>query len=231
MGGWTELVLAYAVFAASHFVPSLGGLRERLIVRMGRRGYFVAYGGVSLVLQGWMIVAAGRAPYVELWLPEPWTRWVPFSAMPVAVLLAAVGMGSRYPFTLGRRGEGFDPAVPGLARLGRHPLLLALGLWSGAHLVANGDVAHLLVFGGFAGMSLAAMVLCDRRAQAALPEAEVARLFRAAPILGLGALADGGWRRAEGRGLLRRLVLAGLVWGVLLALHPLVIGVSPWPVP
>lgn len=231
MGGWTELALAYAVFAASHFVPSLGGLRERLIARMGRRGYFAAYGGVSLLVLGWLIVAAGRAPYVELWPPAPWTRWVPFLAMPVAVLLTVVGVGSRYPFTLGRRGEGFDPAVPGLARLGRHPLLLALGLWSGAHAVANGDVAHVLVFGGFAGMSLAAIVLFDRRARAALPGAEVARLFRAAPILGLGALADGEWRKVEGRGLLWRLVLAGLVWGALLALHPVVIGVSPWPAP
>jgi hypothetical protein len=102
-------------------------------------------------------VSAGRAPYVELWPALAWQRWLPNLAMPAAFVLAACGMGAAQPFTLGgRRADRFDPAEPGLAAVTRHPLLLALALWSGAHLAANGDLAHVVVFGGFFAMSLAA---------------------------------------------------------------------------
>lgn len=229
MTQWTEFALAYAAFGGSHFLPARGGLRARLIGAVGRRAYFTVYGVVSLLGLVWLIAAAGRAPFVALWPPEPWTRWVPNLIMPVAMVLTLMAFGNHSPFTLGSRREaGFDPEIPGLAALSRHPLPLALAMWSGAHLLPNGDLTHVLLFGGFAGMSLAAIPVFDRRARLALSEPEAAALFLAAPLLRPAVVLERGWRQRNGRGLVWRLVLAVLIWGAALALHQPLIGVSPF---
>ena len=112
-----------------------------------------------------------------------WTRWVPNLVMPVAVFLAVAGVGLRYPFTPGgRRAAVFDPAHPGFAALTRHPLLWALALWSATHLPPNGDLAHIRMFGEFAAVSIAAILMFDRRAMKTLSVADRAALFRAAPF-------------------------------------------------
>jgi uncharacterized membrane protein len=230
MTGWTEFVLAMAAFLASHFLPVRGGLRDRLINLIGRRAYFAAYGVISVLVLVWLVLAAGRAPYVELWVPDSWTRQVPLLAMPVAVFLAVVGVGSGYPHTLGgRRGAVLDVANPGLAAITRHPLFWALSIWSAAHLPPKGDLAHVIMFGGFCAMGLAAMPACDRRATAALGAAGAAKVFAAAPILSPAPLFDAGWLRDNRKTLVRCGLVAAAIWGGSIALHETVIGVSPLP--
>lgn len=226
--GWAEFAAAFLVFAASHFLPRLGGLRQRLIAGLGRRWYFGVYGGLSLLALVWLIGAAGRAPFVELWPMLPWTRHVPGVVMPVAILLAVSGVATPYPFTLGSaRGAVFDPANPGLAALTRHPMLWALALWSASHLLPNGDLAHVLLFGGFAGMSLAGMVIYDGRGRRARSGEMTARLYRAAPVLSPLPLLSLAWLGANGPRLVNRLLIAAAVWGVVFRLHLPVVGVSP----
>jgi uncharacterized membrane protein len=227
---WLPFALALGAFAASHYLPAATGLRERLVARFGRRAYFTAYGLVSLVLLAWLIAAAGRAPYVELWPQHPWQRWLPNLAMPLAFVLAACGIGLSQPFTLGgRRSTRFDPADPGLAALTRHPLLLALAFWSGTHLVANGDLAHALLFGGFLAMSLVAMGAADRRAARELPAGEAAAFFGETALLSLAPLGDRAWRLRTMPGLGKRALLGLAVWLVALLMHEAVIGVPPLP--
>lgn len=223
MTGWTEYTLALALFAASHFVPRLWGLRERLIGAAGRRVYFSVYGVISLALLVWVIAAAGRAPYVELWPQWPWTRWVPNVAMPVALVLVACGIGMAQPYTLGGR-KTFDPAQPGFAAMSRHPLFLALALWAGAHLVPNGDLAHVILFGSFTAMALAAIPAFDARARRASDLLSHTALFSLRP------LANPHWRRANLRRLLIRTAIGLILWMGTLHFHALVIGVSPFPV-
>jgi uncharacterized membrane protein len=226
---WTEFALAWLVFLLSHFLPSLG-LRDRLIAAMGRRSYFAIYGILSVLCVVWLISAAARAPFVELWPPEPWTRWVPLLTMPFAVFLATCAIGGRYPFSLGgHRAGAFDLASPGLARLSRHPLPLALALWSGAHLFPNGDLAHVLLFGSFAALGLAAIPMFDHRARAALPPADVEAMFQVAPILSASAMFDRHWLSASARSLFLRVVWSMLVLVLILALHETVIGVPLLP--
>lgn len=225
MTGWAEYTLALALFAASHFVPRLGGLRERLIGAVGRRVYFAAYGVISLALLVWVIAAAGRTPYVELWPQLPWTRWVPNLTMPVALVLVACGIGAAQHYTLGG-SKTFDPAQPGFAAVSRHPLFLALALWAGAHLYPNGDLAHVILFGSFAAMALAAIPAFDAKARrAAGPD-----IFAQTALLSLKPMTCSAWRRANLRRVLIRSAIGLLVWMALLHLHGLVIGVSPFPV-
>ena len=230
MTGWAEYTLALALFVASHFLPRLGGLRERLIGAVGRRAYFSAYGALSVVLLVWVISGAIRAPHVELWPQLPWTRWVPNLAMPVALMLVTCGIGLRQPFTLGgRRGAAFDPARPGFAAISRHPLFVALALWSGAHLVPNGDLAKVILFGSFLVMALAAIPAFDARARRALA-GDAGAFFANTAILSPAPLMRRDWLRANARSTAIRAGIGLLLWVALLHLHAMVIGVSPFPI-
>lgn len=227
---WLPFALALTAFVASHYLPGATGLRAVLIDRLGRRAYFTGYGVLSLLLLGWLVAAATTAPYVELWPALPWQRWLPNLAMPLAFVLAACGLGLAQPFTLGgRRTARLNPADPGLAAVTRHPLLLALALWSGAHLAANGDLAHALVFGGFLAMALVAIRAADARAARDLAPPEAAAFFRATALLSPAPFADPAWRRRNAPHLAARAIVGLLLWLAALHLHAAVIGVSPLP--
>ena len=132
---WAEFLLALAAFLGSHVIPMR--LRDPLIARLGRRGYILAYSLLSLALLYWLILAAGRAPPVALWPQEPWSRWLVNLAMPLAVLAAA---------TAGMAG-----------------LMAAFTLWASAHLLANGDLAHVVLFGLLLAYAVLGLVIALRR--------------------------------------------------------------------
>ncbi|MFO1166179.1 MAG: NnrU family protein [Paracoccus sp. (in: a-proteobacteria)] len=132
---WAEFSIALAAFLGSHVIPAR--LRAPLIARFGKRAYVIGYSILSLALLYWLIVASGRAPYIELWPQEPWMRWLVNLAMPVAVLAAAVG--------------------------GMAGLMAGFALWAGAHLVANGDLAHGILFGLMLIYALFGLGICLRR--------------------------------------------------------------------
>ena len=132
---WAEFSIALAAFLGSHVIPAR--LRAPLIARFGKRAYVIGYSILSLALLYWLIVASGRAPYVELWPQEPWMRWLVNLAMPLAVLAAAVA--------------------------GMAGLMAGFALWAGAHLVANGDLAHGILFGLMLIYALFGLGICLRR--------------------------------------------------------------------
>jgi uncharacterized membrane protein len=230
-GSWAELAAAGIAFLASHLLPARPRLRAALCALAGERVYVAVYALVSLVLLGWLIAAAGRAPFVEVWEFAPWQMWVPNIAMPVACLLAAFGIGADNPFSFGgRNAQAFDPAHPGIAGVTRHPLLLAIVLWAASHVVPNGDLAHVLLFGTFALAGIMGMLAIDRRTQRAMGPEQWQRLAARTSLLPCAALIGGRWRPDLRRLSWRRVAIAVLLYGGLLALHQPVIGVSPQPV-
>ena len=221
--GWAEFVAAIAVFFLSHTVPVRPPLRPRLEAVLGARGFTLVYSALSLAVLAWLIVAAGRAPYVQLWGWAPWQVHVPLITMLPACLIVALAVGRPNPFSFGgARAQEFDPARPGIARWMRHPLLVALALWAFAHMVPNGNLAHVLLFGLFGGFALLGGRLIDRRKRREMG-AEWARLDaarRAGPLLP---------RPVQPLGAVLRLGAGvGLYWGLIMA-HPHLFGVSPLP--
>ena len=207
MSGWAEFGLAFAMFLIAHLIPVRPGFRPRLVGLMGERAYLAVYALVSLILLAWLIGSAGRAPYVSLWTFEPWHAWVVALVMVPVCLLTALGLGVPNPFSFGGGDAAqFDPGRPRIVGVTRHPLLWALALWSGAHLVANGDLAHLLLFGGLLAMAMAGMAALDRRSRRRLAVRSVT-----------------GWRAAD----LFRVAVSILIYTALLLAHERVIGVSP----
>jgi len=230
--GWAEFTAAWAAFLASHIVPARPAIRGALRARLGGRAYTALYSAVSLALLTWLISAAARAPRIELWEFAPWQLWVPNIAMPFACLLLAFGIAAPDPFSIaGRNKPAFGPERPGIAGITRHPLLWAVTLWAAAHLVPNGDLAHVILFGLFAMFGLAGMAALDRRRRAEWGNDLWLKRTARTSLIPFAALLAGR-SRAEG---LRAdpAVLAGALalYLALLLLHPFVLGVSPLPPP
>ncbi|EEE36724.1 NnrU family protein [Rhodobacteraceae bacterium KLH11] len=221
MTGWGLFLAALATFLLSHMIPARPAVRGWLIDALGRTGYFVAYSLVSLAVLVWLIIAAANAPFVEVIPPLSLLRWAPLLIMPVACWLAIAGLSIRNPLSFGGLGHRpFDPDSPGILRTTRHPILVALMLWAIAHLLANGSLSHVILFGLFAGFAAMGMALIDRRT-ARLLGPEWQRLSRNTARLSLHAPRP--WPRLW-------------VWlatiaacAVLLQVHEAVIGLSPLP--
>jgi uncharacterized membrane protein len=226
---WAEFAAAYALFLLAHAVPARPAVRRRLVGVAGERGYLAGYVIVSLALLAWLVVAAGRAPYLPLWDPAPWQRWVPNVAVPVAFVLAGLAVAAPNPFSFGSaRDAEFDPERPGVVGLSRQPILLALALWAGAHVVPNGNLAHVLLFGGFAAMAVLGMAMLDRRRRRAMGEAAWRALARRTSLLPTRAGLDAS---VSAPGAAVR-TLAGLLgYAAALLLHERLFGVSPFPLP
>ncbi len=225
LSGWTGFALAWAAFLAAHVVPMLPPVRARLVAALGRRGYFAAFGGLSVLLLWLLIRAANAAPLVVLAPQLPWQRWLVNLAMPPAILLAAYGVAMPNPFGLGRKGAGFDPERPGILGVTRHPLMWALAIWAGAHLLANPDLAHAILFGAMLAYAARGIARAEARARA---DGTLAALGARTGLWPLAALIAGRWH-PRGRPSPRPFLWALLAWAAILALHPPVIGASPLP--
>lgn len=212
--GWTGFAVAFGAFFLTHSVPLRPPVRAWFVGRLGRRAFSAGYSVLSLLVLAWLIVAARRAPFLEVWAWAPWQSHLALALMlPVCVLLG-LSVGRPNPLSFGGPSAGFDPERPGVVRLTRHPVLLALALWATAHLLANGDLAHVLLFGFFTVFALFGRRLVDRRKRREMGEIGwivMRRQIERAP------LRPEPWRVAAGVAL----------YAVLVALHPLIIGVSP----
>ncbi len=234
MMGWFEYIAAGVLFLVTHRVPTIPSIRAHLIDALGARGFIVGYSVVSLVLLTWLIVAAGRAPFIELWAPAAWQAWVPNVLMPIVCLLAVFSIGVPNPLSFGGSdSERFDPNQPGIVAVARHGILWALALWSACHIIPNGNLAHVILFGAFCAFSLFGMWIIDHRKQHQMGLARWNALARATSFWPLQALFEGRWRPSlsdVGPKMLNKFVVALVVYLALLWLHPWLIGVSPWPV-
>lgn len=227
-GTWAEFAAAFAIFLASHMIPTRPGIKAAAQTALGKRGFTTAYSVLSLVLLAWLIIAAKNAPFILLWDQAEWQRWAVNLIMPLAILMAVFAIGAPNPLSFGGRAAGFIPEHPGIAGIARHPLLWALALWSAAHLLVNGDLAHALLFGSFAAFALFGMRAIDKRNQRQMGPAIWQALARNTSALPFAALILRRWRPASWPNP-RRAALAVLIWATLLLLHLPVIGVSPMP--
>lgn len=158
-----EFLASLAAFVAAHVLPSRTGLRARAIARWGRGSYMVAYSALSLALVVWVIAAARRAPYVELWPQAPWQAMVPLLLMPVALALLVPGLALPNPLSISLVRADPDKPLADIVRVTRHPVLWGFGLWALAHLVPNGDLVSAILFAGLAVFAFAGMAVLDRR--------------------------------------------------------------------
>jgi uncharacterized membrane protein len=224
---WLEFGLALALFVVSHRLPAFLGIKGRLVAALGRRAYGIGYSLLSLALFAWLIAAAGRAPFVPLWDQQGWMRWLVNLAMPLVFLLGSLAVAAPNPFAFEGRKTGFDPARPGVAGLTRQPLLWAMALWAAVHLIANGDLAHVVLFGAMLALTLSGMALVEARARRQIG-ADWPRFAAQTALLPFAALVSGRWRPRLSPPW-GRLVLALGLWALAYHLHEPLIGLWPGP--
>ena len=224
----TAFFAALAIFLASHSIPAVPRVRSGLVRAIGERTYLIIYGTISIDLLGWLIAAAQRAPYLPLWSPALWQYWIPLSVMPVALFLLIGGITCPNPLSVGFRARCFDGARPGIVGITRHPILWGFALWAGSHMVPNGDVVSVVMFGGFAVFALAAIPMIDRRKQRQMGEQAWTTLAKRTTALPFAGLIEPGhpWLWPSHR-LAMTLALTLVTYGFALELHAWLFGPDP----
>ena len=145
------LILGIVLFLAIHLVPANTELRQGLVGRFGEAPYKLVFSLISLAGLVLIVLSYGKLQLMPgknpvLWYPPAWTRHAAFTLMlPAMVLLVAAYIPSR-----------IRTAV-------RHPMLAAIKVWALAHLLANGDLASVLLFASFLGWAAFDRISAERR--------------------------------------------------------------------
>ncbi len=181
----SQLYLSLIAFLLLHSVPALPPVRAGIIAVMGRKMYLAIYSTVSTLLLAWVFNAALNTPYVELWEPTGSHAIVTLVLAPLGMFLILSGLFSPNPASITFRHGGRRGAIVALTR---HPVLWGFLLWSGGHLLANGDLRSLVLFGGLGLFSSAGFLMLEKRAKRRMGDCW--SIFRDAhPLLPLAIIA------------------------------------------
>jgi len=153
--GLSIMIMGLAIFIGVHLVTVMRAWRAGLVAQLGENGYKIAYSllsaiGIALVVYGFARYRANE--WVEVWSPPNWTRHL----AALLVLFAMIMAVSAYA-----RGHIYE-------RL-KHPLLAATKLWALAHLIANGDLGSIILFGSFLGWAVYDRITLKRRSDGGGP--------------------------------------------------------------
>ena len=147
--GLAILIVGLAVFIGTHVITTRRDTRARLIARFGEGPYKIAYSVASIagvLLIAWGFGAYRAAGYIPVWEPPAWTRHITALLVLVAVIcvVAAYSPG-RIKTTL------------------KHPMLVGVKLWAFAHLISNGDLGSIILFGSILGWAVFDRISLKRR--------------------------------------------------------------------
>lgn len=137
----TLIVLGVALWWAAHLFKRLAPGPRAQLGDAGRG--VVALGVVASVIL--MVLGYRGAEQIDLWYPPAWLTHVNNLLMVGALFLYAAD-GMRAPI---------------LARM-RHPQLTAFKTWAVAHLLVNGDLAAILLFGGLLAWAVVTVIMINR---------------------------------------------------------------------
>jgi uncharacterized membrane protein len=150
------LILGIVLFVGVHVFSTLRGPRAALVEKYGANAYKGAYSAVALL--GLVFIIWGFSRYraeglIPVWEPPHWTRHL---TMPL-VWVAFVALASRRAPASRIRGWL------------RHPTLVALKSWALGHLLVNGDLGGMLLFGSLLGFGVYDRIAVKRRGDLGAP--------------------------------------------------------------
>lgn len=225
----TALILAALFFVIVHIGVAGTRLRDGVVAAIGLRGYMIAFSLASVAGIWWLVAAYKGAPYEPLWGQPNWWKIVADVLMLPAFLLVVIGLLTPNPTAVAQEKlVGQEPR--GVVRVTRHPFLMGVALWAVLHLIANGDLASVLLFGAFFVTALAGAPSIDAKRRRALGGPAWDAFARRTSILPFGAIAAGrntfdfggiGWWRIG---------LGVLAYALFIGGHVHIVGVSPFPV-
>jgi uncharacterized membrane protein len=150
----SALILGLALFFGTHSVRIVADdWRSAQVARLGLNTWkglysLVAIAGFVLIVWGY---GSARADPIVVFAPPLWTRHLAaLLTLPAFVLLAAA----------------YVPGTRIKAKVG-HPMVVGTKVWAFAHLLANGMLADVLLFGSFLAWAILDYVAARRRDRAA----------------------------------------------------------------
>ena len=188
--GLLGMILGLVLFFGVHTLTTQREVRARVIASSGEGGYKIGYSLVSAL--GLVLIVWGFAHYRATGMWEIWTPPTALKHLAVALMLPAVILVVASYI----RGRIYTTL--------KHPMLAGVKLWAAAHLLANGDLGSIILFGSFLGWAV-----FDRNSLKHRPDAGAPPIPVGGPANDLIAVAVG--------------VVAYLALGF--AFHPVVIGV------
>ena len=143
-------LIGLIVFLGAHLFTALArGARANLISKMGDGAYKGLYSVVSLTGLILIIVGWPNADATVLYAPPAWLRHVTYLLMLIAFVLVAAA---------------YLPAGK-IAETVKHPMLASVKVWAFAHLLSNGEVRSLLLFGGLLAFAVIDRIAVKRRGE------------------------------------------------------------------
>ena len=189
----TLLIAGLVLFLGIHSIQiAAPGLRAAAVRRLGLQPWKGLY--TLIAIAGFALICIG---YGQARISDPVWLWHPPKGLRHLALLLTLPV---FPLLLA-------VYLPGRIKArAKHPMLLATKLWATAHLLANGGLHDVLLFGGFLAWAVADRISLKRRANVVPPPGAPAGRWNDAIVI-IGGLA---------------LYAVTLLW-----LHRAVIGVSP----
>lgn len=190
----TILILGIILFIGTHMIRIVApGFRTAMVQKLGENGWKGVHGVASILALVVLVLGWQQAPVIDLWFPPKGMTHLTLTLMLFAVICLAAGM---------------LPAGH-IATKAKHPMVLSVKIWALAHLISNGDLASVLLFGSFLAWGVIARISLKRRQRAG----EVT----------LRPFVSAKWDLAA-------VVVGLLVWGLFIwKLHVLLFGVAPLP--
>ena len=150
------LVAGLIIFIGVHLFRELG-IRSYLIDKYGVSRYKGIFSLLALVGVGLIIYGKSIVPFSTIWVPAYELRSITHLLMLPAWILVMAG---NLPLSIIRSAVG-------------HPMLLGVMVWGGAHLLANGDLASLLMFGSLTLFSAVKIVTAQKIDQSDVQQASL----------------------------------------------------------
>jgi uncharacterized membrane protein len=194
--GLLVMILGLVLFLGAHTLTTQREVRSRVIAASGEGGYKLGYALVSI--GGLALIVWGFGHYRATGFIDVWERWC---SPEVLSTLKHLAVGLMLPAVIlvvaaYIRGRIYTAL--------KHPMLAGVKLWAAAHLLANGDLGSIILFGSFLGWAVYDRISLKHRTDAGAPPI---------PVGGIGNDVI-----AVAVGLVAYLALA-------FAFHPVVIGV------
>jgi uncharacterized membrane protein len=188
--GLVTMIVGLVLFIGIHILTTLRDKRAAVIARLGESGYKIAYAAIAIV--GVFLIGRGFGVYratewVNVWYPPVAMRHIALGLMLPAVILVV----SSYI-----RGRIYTTV--------KHPMLAGVKLWAVLHLLANGDLGSIILFGSILAWAVYDRISLKRREDPGAPPI---------PVGGLG------------NDLISVVVGTVAYLALAFAFHPLVIGV------
>ena len=147
--GLGVLILGLAVFLATHLFVSFREARASVIERVGLPSYRGLFAIVSLV--GLALIIWGYAQYhahelIQLWSPPAFMQHITIGLVLFAVIFVVAAF---FPSRIKTRLK--------------HPMLAGVKTWALGHLLSNGDLGSILLFGTFLAWGVYARIAAKRR--------------------------------------------------------------------